>query len=525
MVCCLELTAVVFYPNSTGTVTTLVYEFEDIGIIGKVAPDGSQDKLFMCTPEAVQDKLCTDKDLGLYLIDKPTLSGTSIQQQRLDFGASLTNQTTLSHKVNTTGFYCVSVEPYGSNMAMGEAFRGHVDFVNSFHGQLPASEHPKLYFYGWLTLTYLTMAIAWLMLCLKYKDQIVTVQHFITGTMVLLTIEMACEWAYYNYFNAHAIDYMHFRSISGQASVTGMARFWLLLTNILEPARESLSFFLLLIVAMGYGVVRPTIGSVINKVYLLTALHFICGAMYSVGVTLVLLDIASEWVAFFIFPLAFTLTAFYMWILSSLKATTRYLSERRQTFKCAMFQRLNSILIGSVAFVSLYLIGMILYVSLVGPNDFLYQSWKYRWFLLDGILSLLYFVAFALIAWTWRPTGNNMRLAMSDELATDEEAPGTEYEVHAIGQDDLDRDALEVDPNHLHQLSQAQSDTGVPPEYNEFISDGRIELKDDKYRHDMEDDEFDVVFEAEHAMSRKSYDTDQKNGHEVQRLRLHEEDS
>lgn len=213
---------------------------------------------------------------------------------------------------------------------------------------------------------------------------------------------------------------------------------------------------------MGYGVVRPTIGSVINKVYLLTALHFICGAMYSVGVTLVLLDIASEWVAFFIFPLAFTLTAFYMWILSSLKATTRYLSERRQTFKCAMFQRLNSILIGSVAFVSLYLLGMILYVSLVGPNDFLYQSWKYRWFLLDGILSLLYFVAFALIAWTWRPTGNNMRLAMSDELATDEETPGAEYEIHAIGQDDLDRDALEVDPNHLHQLSQAQNDTGVP---------------------------------------------------------------
>ena len=101
MVCCLELTAVVFYPNSTGTVTTLVYEFQDIGIIGKVAPDGSQDKLFMCTPEAVQDKLCTDKDLGLYLIDKPNLSGTSIQQQRIDFGASLTNQTILSHKVNS----------------------------------------------------------------------------------------------------------------------------------------------------------------------------------------------------------------------------------------------------------------------------------------------------------------------------------------------------------------------------------------------------------------------------------------
>lgn len=522
---CNELTAVVFYPNSTGTMTTLVYEIQELSSIGKVAPGASQEKLFICTSEAVQDKLCTDKDLGLYLINKPTLSGTSIQQQRLDFGASLKNQTTLSHKVNTTGFYCVSVAPYGSNVATGETFRGHVDFVNSFHGQLPASEHPKLYFYGWLTVVYLAMAAVWLMLCFKYKDQIVTVQHFITGTFVLLTVEMACEFAYYSYFNAHAIDYLHFRSISGQSSVTGMARFWLLLTNILEPTRDSLSFFLLLIVAMGYGVVRPTIGSVINKVYLLTALHFICGAMYSVGVILVLLDIASEWVAFFIFPLAFTLTAFYMWILSSLKATILYLSERRQTFKCAMFQRLKLILFGSAAFVSFYLFGMIFYVNFVGPNNFLYQSWKYRWFLLDGILSLLYFVAFALIAWTWRPTGNNMRLAMSDELATDEEAPGTEYEIHTIGPDDLDRDALEVDADHLHQLSQAQSDTGVPPEYNEFTSDGRIELKDDKRHHDIEDDEYDVVFEADHDISRRSYDTDKKHDHEVQRLRLHEEDS
>ena len=48
--------------------------------------------------------------------------------------------------------------------------------------------------------------------------------------------------------------------------------------------------------------------------------------------------------------------------------------------------------------------------------------------------------------------------------------------------------------------------------------------KDDKHHHDIEDDEFDVVFEADHDMSRRSYDTDQKNDHEVQRLRLHEED-
>ena len=525
MVCCLELTAVVFYPNSTGTVTTLVYEIQELVKIGRPASEASLNKLFLCTPEAVQDKLCTDKDLGLYLIAEPTLSGASIQQQRLDFGESLRNQTTFSHKVNITGFYCVSVEPYGLKMGTSEAFRGHVEFVSSFHGQLPASEHPKLYFYGWLTLIYLVVTIAWLILCFKYKDQIVTVQHFITGTMLLLTIEMACEWACYSYFNAHAIDYLHFRSVNGQASVTGMARFWIIFSNVLESARDSLSLFLLLIVAMGYGVVRPTIGSVINKVYLLSALQFIFSILCSVCEFLIIMNIVSMGFVVLVLPFSITLTIFYFWIHSSLRATINYLSERRQTFKCAMFQRLDHIVTGSFFSAFSYFMGIFIYNAFEEIFDFKYQFWKYRWFLLDGILSLLYFVAFALIAWTWRPTGNNMRLAMSDELATYEEAPGTEYEIHAIGQDDLDRDALEVDPNHLHQLSQAQNDTGVPPEYNEFTSDGRIELKDDKHHHDIEDDEFDVVFEADHDMSRRSYDTDQKNDHEVQRLRLHEEDS
>lgn len=36
-------------------------------------------------------------------------------------------------------------------------------------------------------------------------------------------------------------------------------------------------------------------------------------------------------------------------------------------------------------------------------------------------MSLLYFAVFAAVAWLWRPSDNNRRLAMSDELATDED--------------------------------------------------------------------------------------------------------
>lgn len=51
-------------------------------------------------------------------------------------------------------------------------------------------------------------------------------------------------------------------------------------------------------------------------------------------------------------------------------------------------------------------------------------TWQTRWILLDGWLGILYLVVFASIAWLWRPTGENRRLALSDELPQDEEEAG-----------------------------------------------------------------------------------------------------
>lgn len=60
------------------------------------------------------------------------------------------------------------------------------------------------------------------------------------------------------------------------------------------------------------------------------------------------------------------------------------------------------------------------------------------WFLLDGWLGLLYLAVFMAIAWIWRPTGSNLRLAMSDELATDEDAEAGDFEIDVLAQRDQD---------------------------------------------------------------------------------------
>jgi len=63
--------------------------------------------------------------------------------------------------------------------------------------------------------------------------------------------------------------------------------------------------------------------------------------------------------------------------------------------------------------------------------DYAAKTWRNRWWLLDGWLALLYLVSFGAIAYVWRPSDNNRRLAMSDEIAQDEE-DAEDYDLEAL---------------------------------------------------------------------------------------------
>lgn len=122
-----------------------------------------------------------------------------------------------------------------------------------------------------------------------------------------------------------------------------------------------------------------------------------------------------------IFPLSFTLTAFLMWIIVSLNGTILHLQQRKQNFKLAMFQSLYRILIIAVIAVAAFFVLSSISLSNRLDEDYAPSNWRWRWVLLDASLSLIYLFAFVAIAWLWRPTENNVRFAMSQELAQDEE--------------------------------------------------------------------------------------------------------
>src|ERR1700733_13122868 len=95
----------------------------------------------------------------------------------------------------------------------------------------------------------------------------------------------------------------------------------MIIVAILNAGRNSFSFFLLLIVCMGYGVVKPTLGKTMLYVRILAAAHFAFGVIYTIASMNIHPEEAGALVLLIILPLSTTLTAFYIWTLNSLNLT------------------------------------------------------------------------------------------------------------------------------------------------------------------------------------------------------------
>jgi uncharacterized membrane protein len=109
----------------------------------------------------------------------------------------------------------------------------------------------------------------------------------------------------------------------------------------------------------------------------------------------------------FVIPLAFTLSGFLLWIMHGLSGTIAELKQRKQRYKLKMFRRLQFILIGAVIIIGAFFVLSSMSFSdrlnegklLSRPvnkrvteeihADFAPNSWRWRWWLIDGYLALV----------------------------------------------------------------------------------------------------------------------------------------
>jgi hypothetical protein len=195
-----------------------------------------------------------------------------------------------------------------------------------------------------------------------------------------------------------------------------IAKAMMVIVAVLNAGRNSFSFFLLLIVCMGYGVVKHTLGKTMTYVRILAVAHFVFGVLYAIASLTITPENAGLIVLLVVLPLAGTLTAFYIWTLNSLNLTMKDLLERKQNVKAMMYKKLWWCILASIIVIfGFFFLNSFTFAGRNDP-DFVPDHWKTRWFILDGWLNLVYFVDITYIAYLWRPTANNRRFAMSDEV-------------------------------------------------------------------------------------------------------------
>lgn len=126
------------------------------------------------------------------------------------------------------------------------------------------------------------------------------VQNYITAILVFLVVEMFVTWGYYGL--SPRVSLCFFNDLTNAPSeqenrhgTNAGTRVLLIIVGILNAARNSFSFFLLLIVCMGYGVVKPTLGRTMILVRWLAAAHFVFGLAYSITNLLVSPENVGKW--------------------------------------------------------------------------------------------------------------------------------------------------------------------------------------------------------------------------------------
>ncbi|KAJ7597591.1 lung seven transmembrane receptor-domain-containing protein [Mycena floridula] len=472
---------VTFNPEAYGQLAMVIYEWTDAKYLGKITSvtDDSLPKTYVCTADAVATGFCTRDELGRFIMDLPStvsLNSTSFWNARVKLphdepGANSTvtpsgkslgtpslwdnpagnpklsgadNYTTpwkrdtmnpspsglysysqpIQYLVRKTGYYCVAIVPMTVQHSLTPTepvhpqYKGKVLFRNTFDGKLPATDYPKVNFYLIMFLLYSVFGGLWGWMCYQNLNELLPIQYYLSGLVGLLVIEMVANWGYYRYLNAH-----------GKSTASTV---FLIVVAILDAGRNSMSFFMLLVVSLGLSVVKESLGSRMIRCQILAGAHFIFGILYAVGIVELELESTTALVLLlFVIPLAFTLSGFLLWIMYALNATITQLRSRKQHYKLSMFEKLNRVLLGTVVVIAVFFVVSSFSFSGRLAEDYAANSWKSRWWLLDGWLALLYFVSFVAISYLWRPSPNNRRLAMSDELAQDE-ADAEDYDMEAL---------------------------------------------------------------------------------------------
>uniref|UniRef100_A0A7E4ULE5 Transmembrane receptor, eukaryota n=1 Tax=Panagrellus redivivus TaxID=6233 RepID=A0A7E4ULE5_PANRE len=268
------------------------------------------------------------------------------------------------------------------------------------NGYLSAIDYPLLHFYGFMCAVYIVLSLVWLFICMKHWRDLLRIQFWIGAVIVVGMVEKAVFYAEYSNMNDKG------------ESVEGLIEF----AELTSCFKRTVAHVLVIIVSVGYGVVKPRLGTTLNQVIAAGFFYFVFCSIE--GLTRVsrtsVQAIHEKQVAKL--PLVVLEVGIAYWIFSSLIATMRSLRMRRNDVKLALYRHFTNVLCLSVVVAVVYMIWSI-YIHSIRRCV---SEWKQLW--IDTAFWHIYFVSILIvIMYLWRPAANNQRYAFTPLLDDSED--------------------------------------------------------------------------------------------------------
>lgn len=196
-------------------------------------------------------------------------------------------------------------------------------------GYLPGRMAPLMNFYGFMSLAFVVLGIFWFSQYVRFWREVLPLQNCVTLVITLSMIEMAL-W----YF-----DYAEFNE-------TGVRPTGITISAVtFGTVKRTVSRLIILLVAMGYGVVRPTLGGLTSKVLMLGGTFLLASEVLELVENVgAISDLSGKARLFFVLPVAVLDAFFILWIFTSLSSTLNKLQARRMFAKLDIYRKFTNAL-------------------------------------------------------------------------------------------------------------------------------------------------------------------------------------
>ncbi|XP_017784365.1 PREDICTED: transmembrane protein 87A [Nicrophorus vespilloides] len=300
------------------------------------------------------------------------------------------------------GIYVLGIKVAGENYNLDV----HIEMKNRY-GYLSAADWPLLPFYGFMCIIYVMFGLMWLVMSFLQWRDLLRVQFWIGGVILLGMLEKATFYAEY-------------QSINHTGSRVQGA---MLFAEWVSCGKRTLARMLVVIVSLGFGIVKPRLGAALHRVVGVGMLYFFLAASESyLRVTRPKNDQNKDVLVASV-PLAVLDSAICWWIFSALVNTMRTLRLRRNEVKLTLYKHFTNTLIFSVAASVIFMLYSIKTHRIVACL----KVWKDLW-LEEAYWHILFSSLLLVIIILWRPTNNNQRYAFVPLLETGDD----EEEEHLV---------------------------------------------------------------------------------------------